>query len=210
MAVCSNPSPTNVWWATNRIFDERGSLPFISNEINHEQQLTEAIERTDANVIISVQHPHALSNKVLEAVNFKAFNLHSAKLPRYRGSNIANHAILNEEKIYTCTVHWMVPKVDMGDIAFEETFPILDLETAQSLYIKAAQAAIKGFRELLDSLIEGKEPPRVPLGTGGRFFSRKSIDGLKEIRDIRNGPRKLDSALSEIFLRFQAANLTLA
>ena len=26
----------------------------------------------------------------------------------------------------------------------------------------------------------------------------------------RNGPRKLDSALSEIFLRFQAANLTLA
>ena len=27
---------------------------------------------------------------------------------------------------------------------------------------------------------------------------------------IRNGPRKLDSALSEIFLRFQATNLTLA
>ena len=27
---------------------------------------------------------------------------------------------------------------------------------------------------------------------------------------LRNGPRKLDSALSEIFLRFQAANLTLA
>jgi hypothetical protein len=27
---------------------------------------------------------------------------------------------------------------------------------------------------------------------------------------IRNGPRKLDSALSEIFLGFQAANLTLA
>ena len=26
----------------------------------------------------------------------------------------------------------------------------------------------------------------------------------------RNGPRKLDSALSEIFLRFQATNLTLA
>ena len=28
--------------------------------------------------------------------------------------------------------------------------------------------------------------------------------------DGRNGPRKLDSALSEIFLRFQATNLTLA
>ena len=27
---------------------------------------------------------------------------------------------------------------------------------------------------------------------------------------VRNGPRKLDSALSEIFLRFQATNLTLA
>ena len=28
--------------------------------------------------------------------------------------------------------------------------------------------------------------------------------------EARNGPRKLDSALSEIFLRFQATNLTLA
>ena len=27
---------------------------------------------------------------------------------------------------------------------------------------------------------------------------------------VRNGPRKLDSALSEIFLRFQVTNLTLA
>ena len=33
-------------------------------------------------------------------------------------------------------------------------------------------------------------------------------DGLPS--DGRNGPRKLDSALSEIFLRFQATNLTLA
>ena len=30
------------------------------------------------------------------------------------------------------------------------------------------------------------------------------------MREVRNGPRKLDSALSEIFLRFQATNLTLA
>ena len=30
------------------------------------------------------------------------------------------------------------------------------------------------------------------------------------LAEARNGPRKLDSALSEIFLRFQATNLTLA
>ena len=40
---------------------------------------------------------------------------------------------------------------------------------------------------------------------------RRCYDGALQLGyEQRNGPRKLDSALSEIFLRFQATNLTLA
>ena len=41
-------------------------------------------------------------------------------------------------------------------------------------------------------------------------FNQALLPVLDLIGMNRNGPRKLDSALSEIFLRFQASNLTLA
>ena len=59
----------------------------------------------------------------------------------------------------------------------------------------------------------------MPRGTSA--FARRSLASASKRRAFfyqhpdprntnRNGPRKLDSALSEIFLRFQATNLTLA
>ena len=55
----------------------------------------------------------------------------------------------------------------------------------------------------------------VAAGLDGQYFAamNESVDEGDDTGGVggdRNGPRKLDSALSEIFLRFQATNLTLA
>ena len=187
VGVCSNPRAESVWWKSNEIARycarDKG-LPFISNETKDDEAVLDLVERTGANVVISVQHHHILSRTVLEAVGYQALNMHNAKLPDYRGCNAVNHALLNGDKSFTSTIHWMIPEVDKGDIAFEETIEVREDDTARSLYCRAARSGISAFNTLLKCLLTGAEIPRRPVGRGGAYHRRSSIERLKEIRDI--------------------------
>ena len=62
------------------------------------------------NMIISIQHPWIISKSILDAVDGFAFNIHFGKLPEYRGHHLGIHSILNGEKTFTTTCHWMAQK----------------------------------------------------------------------------------------------------
>jgi len=137
-------------------------------------------------LLISVQHPWILSKRVLEAVRYRAFNLHNAKLPDYKGYNSISHAILNGETSYTTTIHWMAPKVDSGDLAYEEELPITRWETSLSLYRKTVDAAVRNFRKLIHDLGHGLPVPRTPVAAKGRFYRKSAIAALRKIRSLRD------------------------
>ena len=118
-----------------------------------------------------------------ESVNSFAFNLHNAKLPDYKGHNTCNHAILNNDRTYTSTFHYLAPEVDMGDIIFEEEIEVEENETAYSLYHKAIESGEKCFANLIRSLLEHKGLSRRPIVGSGIFYPRNSIDKLREIKD---------------------------
>ncbi len=181
------------WWKSDAIHRAcmRDGIPFVSNERRNEEALAELIGAHGANAIISVQHPWILSAAILKLVGFRAFNLHNAKLPDYRGYNSISHAILNGDQTYTSTIHWMAETVDTGDIAFEETVAIESDDTARSLYDRACAAGERGFERLIDHLQRGADIPRVPIAGEGRFFGRRSLDALREVVDPGD-PREVD------------------
>jgi methionyl-tRNA formyltransferase len=181
-AVCSNHSAEKVWWQSNRIFETRGSLPFVDNDLRNEEALLDTILQYEIDTILCVQHPWVLTERILQAVGYRALNFHNAKLPDYRGYNAINHAILNGDTRFTCTAHWMADEVDKGDIAFEATFDIEPTETAISLYAKCHHAGLQLFDRVLSMLGAIEEIPRFPLSGRGRFYSRRSIDTLREIK----------------------------
>ena len=92
------------------------------NNKRHEDLILDVIERDKIDVI--------LSEKVIDAVGGRAYNLHCGKLPEYQGWNACTHSILNEEKSFTVTIHRIAPKVDTGDIILTQEFVIGDSDTA--------------------------------------------------------------------------------
>ncbi len=176
--------------------DAAGAVPAcvrIPNEARNEEALLAAIRSRGVDALISVQHPWVVSAAVLEAVGGRAFNLHNAKLPEYRGYNTISHAILNGDPVYTTTVHWMAPEVDTGDLAYEASVPVGDCDTAWSLYQKTMGSADAVFGRLICDLGGGKTVPRRPPGPGGRFYRKREIEALKEIvspGDAREVDRK--------------------
>ena len=190
--VVSNTTVEN-WWRDRSIADlclqER--IPLISNQQRDSSGVRAMIEDRRVDVILSVQHPWILPAELLEAVGGRAFNLHLAKLPEYKGWHACSHALLNGDASFTSTIHWMVPEVDSGAIAYEESFPIAPRDTARSLYTRAEAAGLRLFGQLLEELIEGRLPPQKPPAGAARFYNRTALDPLRGV-DPNGEPGSLD------------------
>lgn len=176
-----------------------GSEPhFIGNDARRTDEIVAALKSYKIGLILSIQHVWVLPDAVLDAVEGRAFNLHNARLPDYRGHNAISHALLNGEKTFTSTLHWMAPKVDTGDIAYAIDTPVREDDTAVSLYVRTIDAAERAFRSLLEDLADGRTPPRVPIDPGaGRYYRRADLDpyrelnGITDAEDIRRRARAL-------------------
>jgi methionyl-tRNA formyltransferase len=190
IGVVSNVDSQKGWWGTNNIYKKCISekIPFLNNNKKSEEEIVKLIEEEKPDYLLSVQHPWILSSNILKAINYQAFNLHMAKLPDYKGWNSFSHAILNEEKEYGVTLHWIVEEVDEGAIAFEKLFLINNDDTAKSLYLKAHEESLCLMRLLCSALSRKHEIPKKPMPHSGSFYGKDSLQNIKNINsaDIKS------------------------
>lgn len=182
-------------------------MAVLSNEKRDAAALETRLRSERVDVILSVQHPWILPGTTLELVGGRAFNVHSAKLPEYGGHNAVNHALLNGERRFTSTVHWMTTEVDAGAVAFEETFEIEPDDHARGLYERGIDAGQTVFERLLSALVTGAEVPRRPLAGGVRFYRRDSLDGLRDVTELEDSSVRALRARALFFPPFEPAYL---
>lgn len=208
----SNENKESVWWKSNDIYQYcmEHKLSFISNEKPNEEKIAQTIIDVGIDCLISVGHQWVLSQKILELVSGCAVNLHLAKLPDYRGNFSYNHAILNGDTSYGVTLHWMTEEVDRGDYIDIGEFPIQEYDTAYSLYQKSLDEGIKIFRRFADKLYSGEALPHKLMLGEGCFYNRKSLDGMREIKDICAQKEITRKSRAFYFPPFEAAYLQIA
>lgn len=159
-------------------FPKMSNSVFISNDTRNSEIILDIIKSLDINVLISIQHNWILPISVLNAVKGMAFNLHNAKLPNYKGYNSISHAIIDGQKEFTTTIHWMHPKVDEGDIIIEKATSISQTDTALSLYKKTLTSANISFIEFIDMLLHNNLP-KIPMQKGGVFYKKSDLNKYK-------------------------------
>lgn len=172
------------WWDSNRIWQYCQDIfpdSCFSNRERNNDFILQKIKSEDINTIISVQHPWILSQEIIDAVKGRCYNMHMAKLPDYKGHNSFSHAILNGDKKYTTTIHYLVKNADEGDIIFEDTFPIEDY-IAEELYHVTEKKSLLLFQKFIDYLKDGKRLPRKHQTGKGVFYKRNSLESLKEVK----------------------------
>jgi len=95
------------------------------------------IKKYNCDLFISMSFNQIFKNKIINLPPLKTINCHSGKLPFYRGRNILNWALINDEKEFGITVHYIDEGIDTGDIILQETFPISDSDDYSTLLQKA-------------------------------------------------------------------------
>mgnify|MGYP000212273358 CR=1 FL=1 len=182
--VVTYPPDEDNWWEGS-LYETASNLDHNVVSIAEEKQVLDY----EIDYLLSVYYPNILGSKLLEHPRELSLNLHQAELPRYRGSNVFTHSILNARDDdywkHGTTLHIMAEDVDAGDVIDRRFAKIDESDTAWSLYQKVRNKSIKLFQDNLPKIVNKEiEEMRTPQSEfdGPRYFYQKtSINGLKVI-----------------------------
>lgn len=197
-----------VWWKDIVDEDEVNKLeiPILNWE--------EANKLEGLDIVFSVLYGGIFKKNFIEKVKYGIINLHPAPLPEYRGCNSYAHAILNGDKEYGVTLHYVDEGIDTGNIIGQLFFQIDNrIETGKSLYKKAQTASYKLFSELLPEILSLIKTAQLKItsktqsnnGTS-RYYKRDSLTN-KRIQDNWNREMRFKFVRALYFPPFEPAYL---
>jgi methionyl-tRNA formyltransferase len=132
-------------------------------------------------IILVNQYSQKLYTDLLEIPPKGAINIHMALLPKYRGPNPIQWALLNNEKVMGSTMHFMDENFDTGDIIAQESFEVAFDETWVDIHKKNLMVIENILNAQLEGLLQDNLP-RQPQNNelASTYPRRKPADGLIE------------------------------
>lgn len=115
----------------------KNGLDFIIHPNINSSEFIETVQRYECDLFVSMSFNQIFRNELINLPPMKAINCHAGKLPFYRGRNILNWALINDEKEFGVTVHYMNEGIDTGDILAQNCYPITDFDTYATLLERA-------------------------------------------------------------------------
>ena len=91
----------------------------------------------DCDLFVSMSFNQIFKSKLINLPPLKIINCHAGKLPFYRGRNVLNWVLINDEREFGITVHYIDEGIDTGDIILQRTFKIEDADDYSTILLRA-------------------------------------------------------------------------
>ena len=98
-----------------------------------EKKIFDILKKRKTQLICLAGFMKILSRNFIKRFNGKILNIHPSILPKYKGLNTHERAILNKEKFSGCTVHIVNSKLDSGKIIMQKKVRIIKKDNPQTL-----------------------------------------------------------------------------
>lgn len=118
-------------------FASDNNIDLLKHKNVNSFEFLDSIKQYDCHIFVSMSFNQIMKNNFIEFPPLKTINCHAGKLPFYRGRNILNWVLINDEKEFGITVHYVDEGIDTGDIILQKTFPITDKDDYNSLLNRA-------------------------------------------------------------------------
>lgn len=155
---------------------ENAGIPVKLYANVNERAALDEIQAFKPDLLVSMSFNQILKNEILSSTKHGAINCHAGALPAYRGRNVINWALINGEKEFGITVHYIDDRIDTGDIIDQVMMPI----KKDNYYSDLLELAYKECASILVSSIEkianGTVNRRSQLRSGG-FYCSQRIEG---------------------------------
>jgi phosphoribosylglycinamide formyltransferase-1 len=126
----------------HRLFETREAL---------DHKIIEIFQQCDVELVVMAGWMRVVTPVLLQAFPNRVINLHPSLLPSFKGIRAVEQAIAAGVKITGCTVHWVVPEVDSGQIIMQAAVPVLAEDTPETLH---ARIQVQEHRIMVDAIAQ--------------------------------------------------------
>ncbi len=175
MAVITHKDDPNedIWFKSVAKLAAKYDIPVHTPESVNSPDWIAKIRSWAPDLILSFFYRNMIAEETLSVPRLGAFNMHGSLLPKYRGHDPINWAILNGEKQTGMTLHHMVKRAAAGDIVDQEAVLIGKEDTVQEVFGKCVKAARVVLERQLDALTAGTAPRRAQDESQATYFGRR-------------------------------------
>ena len=159
--------------------DEAGALnvPIFQPPAVNSTDFLAMVSSLAPDLCLSISYDQILRAPLLATPRLGFVNFHAGKLPRYRGRNIINWAIINGEPEIGLTAHFMDEGIDTGDIILQKTFSITWSDTYGTVLQRIVEAFPEFVLEAVKQVATGSaRPVKQELVQGTYFGGRENGD----------------------------------
>ena len=170
---------------------EKNIPVFQPKSIRKEPEIIEELKKLQPDFFVTFAFGQILSQEVLDVPKFETINLHASLLPKYRGANPIQRAIINGDKeTGICT---MITELglDCGDICQKLTIPISETMNCEELWNEIAEKSPQMIEQTLQGLVNKTLTPQKQCEEGLCMANKLTkdeclIDWTKSNTEIHN------------------------
>ena len=184
-------------------FAMKNNLPvFQPKSIRKEFDIQEELRKLNPDFFVTFAFGQILSQEVLDIPKYSTINLHASLLPKYRGANPIQRAIINGDKeTGICT---MITELglDCGDVCLKEKIAIPDDMTCVDLFEVISEKSPQLLEKTLLGLVDKSITPQPQCEEGVCMANKLTKEETKidwskpaiEIHNLVRGIYKFPSA----------------
>jgi len=133
-------------------------------------------------LVVSIAASQIFRKSLIAIPPHGCINLHSAPLPKYQGMMPNFWTMYHREPHATVTVHYMVEKLDAGDIILQREVPILGTDSLHDLMVRSKAVGIDAVNEAIAQIEDGTVVPRTMPEEGASYFSFPTREHARRLR----------------------------
>ena len=179
-------------------YAEQYNIPLLIHENINSATFVELVKKYNADLFVSMSFNQIFGKAIRELPPLKTINCHAGKLPFYRGRNILNWVLINDEKEFGITVHYVDKGIDTGDIILQRVYEITDEDNYATLLERAYEGcagllydAIKLIQDNRVKTIRQTDIDKVGMYCGRRCIGDEITDWNQSSREIFNFVRAI-------------------
>lgn len=174
------------------------NIEFLTHDNINSREFLALVAQYDVDLFVSMSFNQIFREELINLPPMKSINCHAGKLPFYRGRNILNWALINDEKEFGITVHYIDKGIDTGDIILQRSYSITDDDDYSSLLERAYEGCATVLYEAIKSVQHGGVTPITqdsihPMGfyCSARQVGDERLDWNQKSREVFNFVRAL-------------------
>jgi phosphoribosylglycinamide formyltransferase 1 len=121
-----------------------------------EHAFVETLRAAKVDLIVLGGFMRVLKGEFLRAFEGRIVNVHPSLLPSFPGLEAWKQALDHGVKLTGCTVHFVDAGVDAGPIIGQQTVPVLDSDTAESLHQRIHAAEHELYPKCVAAIAHGE------------------------------------------------------